>query len=311
MLHLNVTNVDQSLAFYKDVLGMELIAPVAAPRAGTGLVSDPGAMLKTAQLRVPGGTFEMEVVEWTGTALRPQQPRIQDPGEVMLAFNVRDFDAKLAGAKRLGLKVVSRNGEPYLSEGRGGRNRAIMLRDPSGFIVELTDITVNPTQNANAGPGGITSVGVWFTVQDLAKTVDFYNKVFGFTMMPPAAANPANDRIKGLFDNPAIATQRAARAMFPGTDFTINFQEFTGVDRKAVHHRVQDPGGPILLVQVTDFPAAIAAIKANGGTIGDGDTSVTLPADARASWTRDPNGVLIRVSPPAAPRAGGPAPRTN
>src|SRR5262245_9026200 len=71
MLHLNVTSLQQSLALYRDVLGMELIAPVAAPRAGNGLLSDLGAMLQTAQLRVPGGMFQMEIVEWTGTPLKP------------------------------------------------------------------------------------------------------------------------------------------------------------------------------------------------------------------------------------------------
>src|SRR5687768_9525642 len=66
ILHLNVTNLAQSLAFYRDVLGMELTAPLAPPRAGGGLVSEPGGMLQTTILRVPGGTFLMELVEWSG-----------------------------------------------------------------------------------------------------------------------------------------------------------------------------------------------------------------------------------------------------
>jgi len=311
MLHLNVTSLQQSLAFYRDVLGMEPIAPVAAPRANTGLVNEPGAMLQTAQLRVPGGTFQMELVEWTGTPLKPVQPRIQDPGEVMLAFNVRDFSTKLEGAKKLGLKVVTKNGEPYTSEGRGGKNVAVMLRDPSGFIVELTDITANPATAANAPAGGITSVAIWFTVQDLAQTVKFYNNVFGFTMMEPAAANPANDRIKALFNDPSIATMRNARATFPGTEVSVNFQEFTGPDRKPARHRVQDPGGPILLVQVDDFSGAVAQMTANGGMIGDGPTSGTVAPGANATWARDPNGILLRVSPPAPARGAAPAARGN
>ena len=312
MLHVNVTNLDSSLALYRDVLGMELIAPMTPARPNPGLVSEAGAMMRTVQLRQPGGPFQIELVEWSGVALRPVQPRIQDPGEIMLAMNVKDLDAKLAAAKKLGLTVLTKNGEPFVSEGRGGgRNRAVMIQDPTGFIVELTENAGAPNANAPAVAGPIASVAVYVTVQDLAQTVNFYNKVFGFTMQAPAAANPANERIKALFNNPAIATMRAVRATFPGTDFVINFQEFTGVDRKPARHRVQDPGGPILLVQVNDFPAVIDLIKANGGIIGDGPTSTPLAPDARASWTRDPNGVLLRVSPPAQPRAGGPAPRTN
>jgi predicted enzyme related to lactoylglutathione lyase len=203
--------------------------------------------------------------------------------------------------------VVTKGGEPFVSEGRnGGRNRAVMVRDPSGFIVELTENSGPGNPNAPPlAPGPIANVAVFITAHDLAQSVNFYNRVFGFTMMPPAAAAPANERIKALFNDQSIATMRTARGTFPGSEFAVTFQEFTGPDRKPVRHRVQDPGGPILLVQVRDFPAVIDLIKANGGIVGDGEQSVALPPNANASWTRDPNGVLLRVSPPAAPRAGG------
>jgi catechol 2,3-dioxygenase-like lactoylglutathione lyase family enzyme len=303
ILHLNVASLERSLALYRDVLGMELTAPLAAPRAGGQLLSTPGAMLQTTVVRVPGGTFSMELIEWTGTPLTPQHPRIQDPGQVMLAFNVRDMDAKIEGAKKLGLKVLSKDGVPYVTAGRGGgQNRAIMIQDPTGFIVELTDITANPAANAAAPPGSITSVGVYVTAEDLAKTVAFYNNVFGYSIATPSTAGPANDRIKGLFGDPSLATMRTARVTLPGSGLVINFQEFTGPDRKPVRHRVQDPGGPILTMTVPDLQAAITAVKANGGIVGDGPTSVTPAPDVRAGWVRDPNGLLLRLSLPAPPR---------
>jgi catechol 2,3-dioxygenase-like lactoylglutathione lyase family enzyme len=308
ILHVNVANLDQSLAFYRDVLGFELANPPAAPRPNTGLVSEPGALLRTAIVKQPNGPFSMELVEWSGVPLKPQQPRIYDAGAVMLAMNVRDLDAKLAGAKKLGLKILTKDETPFVNEGRnGGRNRAIMVRDPDGFVVELTDSSV-PNPNAVNGPIG--SVAVWISVTDLAKTVEFYNKTFGFTMAEPRPANPANERMKALFFNQgAIAAQRAARGTFPGSEFQINFQEFSGpTDRKMAMHRVQDPGGPILLVTVQDFPAVIDLLKANGGIVGQGMKSEMLHSDARSTWARDPNGVLLRLSLPAPARGQGPAP---
>ena len=308
ILHLNVTDLDKSLAFYRDALGMEPTAPLAPARPGGGLVSEPGAMLRTVILRVPGGSFSFELVEWTGVPLRPHKPRIQDPGQIMLAMNVRDLDAKLTAAKKLGLHVLTKGGEPFVTEGRNGaRNRAVMIQDPTGFVVELVDNPGAPNTGTDSGTGAITSVAVYVTVQDLAQTVAFYNKAFGFTMPEPPAVNATSERVKALFDNPSLATMRTARGTFPGSDFSINFQEFAGVDRKPARHRVQDPGGPIFLVQVQEFPAVIELVRAHGGIIGPGESSVALAPDARSSWVRDPNGVLLQLSVPRPPRAGGPA----
>lgn len=305
ILHLNTVSLEKSLALYRDVLGMELTAPLAPPRAGGALLPTPGAMLQTTVVRVPGGSFSMELIEWTGAPLNPQHARIQDPGQVMLAFNVRDMDAKIEGAKKLGLKILSTDGVPYVTAGRGGgQNKAIMIQDPTGFIVELTAAD-SPAATLPQGP--ISNVGVFITAQDAAQTAGFYNSVFGFTIPAPGAAGPANDRIKGLFGDPSLATMRTVRVTLPGSELTVNFQEFTGPDRKGVRHRVQDPGGPILTMTVPDLEAAVTRAKANGGTIGDGPTSVALAPDARASWVRDPNGLLIRMSLPQPPRAGGPS----
>jgi predicted enzyme related to lactoylglutathione lyase len=298
MLHLNTTNLDRSVEFYRDILGMEMFHSTPFSD-GKNLSGVAGSKLRTAQLRVPGGDFQMELVEWTGAPLNPQHLRIQDPGEVMLAFGVRGMKTKLEAAKKMGLKVISKNGEVEMT----GNTPAIMVADPTGFIVELNDVehAKNPPANALAGP--ITSVGIFITVEDLAQTVNFYNKVFGFNMKEPAAAKPAPARVKQLFDQPAFSTFRTARGTFPGIEFpTISFQEFGGVDREAVHHGVMDPGGPILPLTVTDFQAAIADVKATGGIIGQGTTSDTLAPDARASWIRDPNGMLLRLGMPAPPR---------
>ncbi len=295
MLHLNTTNLDQSLAFYRDILGMEMFHSTPL-NDGKNLSGVAGSKLRTAQLRVPGGDFQMELVEWTGATLNPQHLRIQDPGQVMLAISVRDMKSKLDAAKKLGLKVISKGGEMETT----GNTPAIMVADPTGFIVELNDVDHAKNPPANAPPGPITNVAIYITVEDLAKTVNLYNKVFGFNMKEPTAANPAPARVKQLFDQPAFTTFRTARGTFPGIQFpTINFQEFGGVDRKAVHHGVMDPGGPILPLTVTGFQAAIADVKATGGIIGQGTASDTLAPDARASWIRDPNGVLLRLAMPA------------
>jgi len=299
MLHLNTVSLDQSLAFYRDILGMEMFN--SAPfNDGKNLGGTPGAKYKIAQLRVPGGEFQMELIEWTGATLNPQHLRIQDPGQVMLAISVHDFKTKLDAAQKIGLKAITKNAEIETT----GNLPAVMLSDPTGFVVELNDADHAKKPLTNAWPGPIAGIGIFITTGDLDKTVNFYNRVFGFNMAEPVAAKPVSERVKTLFNQPAFTTFRTARGTYPGMQFPmITFQEFGGVDRKPVHHGVMDPGGPILPLTVTDFPAAIADVKSNGGSIGQGMTSETLGPEARASWIRDPNGMLLRLASPAPPRA--------
>lgn len=287
MLHLNVTNIEQSLTLYRDVLGLEVVTPPGAPRAAAALVTEPGAMLKTAVLGVAGGTFRLELVEWSGTSLKPQQQRIQDPGAIMLAMRVRDIDQTLGAVRKLGLRVLTSGGVPVAGQDSGGPRKTVMVRDWDGFVVEFVQ-----------GGAPVSGVTMYVSVQDLAQTVAFYNRVFGFGMPMPAEARPTPDRIHAYFGDTSLVTMRSARGTFPGSEITLNFQEFGAADRKPVRHRVQDPGGPILPVTVQDFPAVIEQVRVNGGTIGVGEASVTLPPDARSSWIRDPNGVLIQVSLP-------------
>jgi catechol 2,3-dioxygenase-like lactoylglutathione lyase family enzyme len=296
MLHLNVASIDQSLAFYRDVLGLEMRNPPAAPRAAAALVSEPGALLKTVVLRQPGGPFQMELVEWVGTPLRPQQQRIQDPGAVMLAMDVHSLDAMLAGAKKLGLRVLTEGGTPVAFDGPRGKTRTVMIRDADGFVVELVQGSLPAA--VSGVPGGISEVSMYISVADLAKTVTFYSKVFGFDMAAPGDSRPTPERIQAFFGDRTLATMRTARGTFPGSDITLTFQEFGAPARKAAKHRVQDPGGPIFPVTVQDFPAVVEQVKANGGTIGVDETSPPLAPDARSTWIRDPNGVLIQISMP-------------
>lgn len=289
-LHLNVANLDRSLAFYRDIVGLEVVTPASAFRDGSALVGNtPGAQLRVVILGWPGGTFRLELVEWTGTPLRPQQPRIQDPGGVMLAFRTTRVDMQLEAAKRLGLTVLTAGGAPLVGGGRSGQTRAIVLRDPDGFVVEL----LQPL-----GEAAVPEVQSFITVADLAQTVRFYNEAFGFSLPEPSPAAPASDRIKTLFGDTTLTSIRSTRASFPGSNLTLEFQELTAPDRKPVRHRVQDPGGPIITVTMQGLPAMVARARANGGIIGAGETSVTVPAEARGTWVRDPNGLLIQASLP-------------
>ena len=289
ILHLNVADMDRSLAWYQGVLGMETVRDNGGP-SPTQIVPEEGAMMHTVILETPGGEFSMELVEVSGVELQPQQPSVQDPGAVMLAMVVADLDGALAGARDLGLEMLSE--EVVVTDARGPQ---AMVRDADGFVSYLSQAT-------EPGAESVLLEFTFVSVDDMVETVDFYNGVFGLELEEPGELTPTSARILGLVGDPALAMFRLTSDFaFAGTDGTLRFQEFGGAEQTAVRHRVQDPGGPILTMTVDDFAGVMERVEALGGTIGDGETSATLAADASFSWIRDPNGLLIRVSASPAP----------
>ncbi len=288
ILHVNVANMDRAVAWYQGVLGMETVRDNGGP-SPTSIVAEEGAMMHTHVIETPGGDFQMELVEVSGIELRPQSARIQDPGAVMLAMVVDDLDGVLAGARELGLQVLSTGGEVVVTEARG---RQVMVRDSDGFVSYLT-------QSTELDAAEVLVEYTFVSVADLEETVNFYNGVFGMGMETPGEPGSTSERILALVGDSTLTLFRlTADYAFPGTRGALRFQEFRGVDRTAVRHRVQDPGGPILTMTVEDFAGVMERVEAYGGTIGDGEVSTALEPNARVSWIRDPNGLLIRVSAP-------------
>jgi lactoylglutathione lyase len=120
-LHTSITvkNMDESLRFYTEVLGLEFERrrPIPENRAEIAFVRDP----------VSGA--RVELTHWDG---KDQL----DPGEQLdhLAFEVSDLDAALAQARGQGAKVAK---EPY--QLKGGSSRIAFLLDPNDVWIELIE----------------------------------------------------------------------------------------------------------------------------------------------------------------------------
>jgi catechol 2,3-dioxygenase-like lactoylglutathione lyase family enzyme len=286
LLHMNVADMDRSLAWYQDVLGMENVGGNGGPLA-TPTVPEPGALMRTEVLSPPGSELEIELVEVSGIELRPQQPNIQDPGAIMLAVVVNDLDLALAGARRLGLEVLSERGEAVFTEERG---RQVMVRDADGFVTYIT-------QSTEPSAATISIAFIFMSVADLNETIAFYNGVFGMNLEPPNNLGPIPARIAALIDNAELVEFRLGEDyIFPGAAGAMLLQEFRGGEREAVRHRVQDPGGPIITMNSYDLHGLLERVEGFGGTIGMEETSSPVSPDATFAWFRDPNGLLMRVT---------------
>ena len=198
ILHLNVADLDRSLEFYRDVLGMVYVNPPGDPVAPPPfIIDDENALFRTAILQLPNGSFSLELVEWYGIPQRAMYPSLQDPGEIMLAMRVRNLESLQAHAEEIGLQILSENGESNDESGFG----TLMLRDPDGFIFRFVEYR----EQEYSGPGEVGEVLIYLSVADLDQTIEFYNSIFGMDMDPLRIEFPTDMiRIQALFGDPLI-----------------------------------------------------------------------------------------------------------
>jgi catechol 2,3-dioxygenase-like lactoylglutathione lyase family enzyme len=136
---ITVSNLERSLAFWRDVLGFELSH--TAHQKGefaeeiTGIE---GAEIKLAVLKTPGG-HKIELLEYLApTDLKHASPRPCDIGSVHVALLVDDLDAMLNKISASGWRAA---GNPQiLTKGPNAGRRVVYVRDPDGTTIELMQV---------------------------------------------------------------------------------------------------------------------------------------------------------------------------
>jgi glyoxylase I family protein len=133
---ITVTNLERSLAFWRDVLGFELSH--RAHQTGelaseiTGVV---GAEILIAVLKTPTG-HKLELLEYLAPAdSKHVAPRPCDVGSIHVAVTVDNLDAMLRAIAPFGWKAM---GTPQtLASGPNAGKRVVYVRDADGTTIEL------------------------------------------------------------------------------------------------------------------------------------------------------------------------------
>ena len=135
-----VSNLERSIAFYRDLLGLELMVEVrlADPWIGemTGL---PSADLRIACLKVGGSDHFLEVIHYEsprGDA--SESAPINTVGSMHVCLAVEDLDAV---CQRLRSAGVDFHTDPVTILGRP-EIRLVYFRDPDGMLLELVQATL-------------------------------------------------------------------------------------------------------------------------------------------------------------------------
>jgi glyoxylase I family protein len=134
---ITVSNLERSLAFWRDVLGFEFshtahqTCEMACEITGVA-----GAEIKLAVVKAPGG-HKIELLEYLAPADRKRHADVRpcDIGSVHVALIVNDLDAVLSAINASGWNAA---GKPQtLQSGPNAGKRVVYVRDPDGTTIEF------------------------------------------------------------------------------------------------------------------------------------------------------------------------------
>ncbi|HTB16831.1 MAG TPA: VOC family protein [Bryobacteraceae bacterium] len=292
-----VEDLDTTLAFYRDVFGINGM-PTDFPNPAVPLLTNaPGVTLRLSMLRLPGSML-FELTHFKGLERKPARAAYTDPGAGSIVFYVRDIDTAVANAKKANAPIVTAGGEPVEIATAQGKARSIILRDPDGFFVQV----VQETPAAGAPEGNVHRVSLAYTMESAESTVKFYSGMMGVELSGPSAfsKDPAELKLVGA---PPGTEFRKLTGVLPGPRAGVEFTEFRGVPRTKFHLRVRDPGAPAMAIQVINLNGMVAQMKAAGTNLLSANGQIVdFGGGTHNIFVEDPNGMNIelfeRPSPP-------------
>lgn len=287
-----VQNLDKSLEFYRDVLGLEVAVnqPFAPNPAIAKLGNTMGGQSRYTALKVPGSEIGIELIEYKDIERKPQHPRFYDPGAANMALRVRDLDAVFARLQKFGAKVITAAGKPVTIN---NTIHVVFVQDPDGFVVELGQGTP-PADSKVPASSNVFGGSFELSVVNSEESVKFYNDLLGFTMKLGAEFN--TNKLMAETAGAPGASFRQGRAMIPGTSVPMTLIEFKDIDRKPLKGRVQDPGTAILQLRVRDVTALTKKLKAAGvPVVTTGGEPVDVGPGLKIAIVRDPNNLMLEL----------------
>ncbi|HET9922783.1 MAG TPA: VOC family protein [Methylomirabilota bacterium] len=138
---LTVSDLERSIVFYRDLLGLELIAQwdSSQPYLRT-VVGYPDAELRIALLRLPAGPdgvsgHHIELLEYRRPRGSRGDANTFNPGNGHVAFMVADLDATYAELSAKGVRFKS--APVPITHGRNTGAKGVYLFDPDDITLEL------------------------------------------------------------------------------------------------------------------------------------------------------------------------------
>lgn len=304
-----------TIHFYHDLIGLELRGDRERPvafGANRGLqevaelaqgVKDPYLQVSSVSLlpipgtaASPGGPeMTIEAIEIQGIPIQPFNPPLTDPGASYLKLIVTDLDKTLEVLKSERVPVITAGGDPVeLSGWPGitGKIRAVFVRDPDGYPVELMQITPAPPTTAASG-SKVIGARVAIVVDNLEKTMRMYQSLVGpdfkFWIDPSPMGDASYEQLTGTHGQ-----FRLAEAMAPGSPVVMELIEYKNHSKHFKRPHFQDPGAAHFLFMSKDDDTMIGRVKATGlHTTSTTNAPVFISPTTRMFFVTDPQGFWL------------------
>jgi lactoylglutathione lyase len=136
---LQVSDLETSLRFYRDLLGFEEVATrVAGDPYLAELVGYPGVELHVAFLRFPASEHILELLEYRNVPRQAVDTGTANPGTAHVCVSVDDLRSVHRTLRDAGVEFVS---EPVLVTSGPNKGRiAVYAKDPDGIRVEFLQL---------------------------------------------------------------------------------------------------------------------------------------------------------------------------
>jgi len=129
-----VSDVNRSVSFYRDLLGLKLISlGERDPAFSEKVTGIPGAHLKVAYLQARG--HRLELIQYLNPPGKKLETRTNNVGSAHLAFNVDDLPRLFADLKAKGVQFKSAPVEVLAGPNKG--TLTVYFTDPDGITLEL------------------------------------------------------------------------------------------------------------------------------------------------------------------------------
>jgi len=278
----NVGDLDRSVHFYRDVLGMELQRPPGDWQTTEGVLKmydSAGGKFRVASAQIPGSPMRVELAEFQDTDRKPVKRRWETAGTSVLMLTVADLASVLERLKTA--RVPMLENLKKTCDGRG-----VVVGDPDGFAVML----VERGQPAGSPPSksNFTSLRFGYLVSSDGMEKGLFAALGLKAVTRTHICQPIEDALLNARGAASIVT-------LPG-GFEIWLVKGKKQDAPIVV-RPRDPGAAVLRLAVSDVDAAVQALgQAKVKIVSAGGAIQTLPpAGLRAAILRAPDDLLIQV----------------